>query len=178
MRRDKIVVLLIVIIILIFAVRACGLVRHKDSGTENVNNIEDTVLKEKMREPDMAEVVDDAKTMEDGEVAEENTADGGVMNGLEISGYTAELERILEVDADTVTKEWRNWLDRNGYSGIGGVAICDTVKVTLSEQRFTVECQLVSGGQGQGNGVQSETLIMGVMDYYKNRGLFQFRVVN
>lgn len=117
--------------------------------------------------------VQEQETVEDGSQTEAGEKlENPVIEGTRISGYTGELERILEADVETVTKKCRTWLDENGYSGVTGLAFYDTVQVTLAEQKYSVEFQLVYD-DSQGNGIQPKGSVI-VMDYYKNRGLYQF----
>ncbi len=166
------------ILAVLLGVRACGN-NQSSKPKESVQKTEWTKQDKKddhskgtyksESQPDIAAV---NKTEKEEESQDTNT--NPIIEGMKITGYTEEMERILEQDAKTVIEKYRTWLEQNGYTGVTGLAFCDGVQITLSEQKYSVECQLIYE-EGQGNGIQPQTALI-VLDYYKNRGLYQFHM--
>lgn len=176
MKINKTLVLLLVIFVVLVGVRAYrGLYM---SPKPEKQTVQETGQKQEEKYIPK-ETIEKEVIKEESEVQEEvaagsvwETDRNTLFEGMQVSGYTAELERILEIDAETVTGKCRTWLEQNGYTGVTGLAFCDGVQITLSEQKYSVECQLIYA-DGQGNGIQPQATVL-VMDYYKNRGLYQF----
>lgn len=177
-------IIVLVVLVAIFGIRSCNAVKKTKTGESKVGNTKEVQPKTGKQEEEKAESKREEESIpsdeeepgqEEGESIEQ-TEQEFVQEGMRITGYTKEMEKVMEVQAEEVAEKSRNWLDKNGYSGAVGLAFYDTIKITQSEQKYSVECQVLFE-TGNGNGLQEEkeskdTVL--TMDYYKNRGLFQW----
>lgn len=174
MKKDRIIVVALVVLILIFGVRGCvgrkhGPAKetaHKGATTDIQKNEKEGGTKSNEREMQKERPQEPAEKEEG-----QGDTSKGVVDGIQYFGYADTIKRVLGVDAESAVKQWRAWLDKNGRSSVSKIVFGDAIEIRVSEQKYSVDCQVVYGNQGNGAQPEPETL---TMDYYKTRDMYQF----
>ena len=91
---------------------------------------------------------------------------------MELSGLNEEALSMMGISKREVADALRTWTQEHGFSSATGAQFMEPMLVRFSEEKYTMDCQLIFADGG--NGIQPEDAQTKLtMDYFKEKKLLQ-----
>lgn len=91
---------------------------------------------------------------------------------MELSGLNEEALSMMGISKREVADALRTWTQEHGFSSATGVQFMEPMLVRFSEEKYSMDCQLLFADGG--NGIQPEDVQTKLtMDYFKEKKLLQ-----
>lgn len=92
---------------------------------------------------------------------------------FQVVGSVDRLTEITGMSPEKMVQDLRSWLDENGLTGAIGIAFYDELKVAFSEEKYTLDLQVLFGDSGNGTEPENKQVIIS-MNYYRNTDKYEF----
>lgn len=92
---------------------------------------------------------------------------------FQVVGSVDRLTEITGMSPEKMVQDLRSWLDENGLTGATGIAFYDELKVSFSEEKYTLDLQVLFGDSGNGTEPENKQVILS-MNYYRNTDKYEF----
>lgn len=92
---------------------------------------------------------------------------------FQVVGSVDRLTEITGMSLEKMVQDLRDWLDENGLTSATGIAFYDELKVAFSEEKYTLDLQVLFGDSGNGTEPENKQVIIS-MNYYRNTDKYEF----
>ena len=91
---------------------------------------------------------------------------------MDLSGLNEDALSMMGISKKEVADALRTWTQEHGFSSATGAQFLEPMLVRFSEEKYTMDCQLIFADGG--NGIQPEDVQTKLtMDYFKEKKLLQ-----
>lgn len=152
---------------LLFILTFCLSISLSVAGCKKQNDEIDEIQQEKTEET--GEKKEDVSV----EAEEEDAAKEEEKLPMKLTGISDESLQVMGIKKKQIADALYEWTRSNGYTSATGAVFFDPMTVWFSDSKYSMDCQLIIGEEGNGIS-QGDEKLMVTMDYFKNEEVISF----